>query len=79
MVEQIERDTAVVTSPSKQVTRAELQLELEALMPRQSFQDAKAAGKRETLETAFDTVFSDPNLLPEPVKPSLYVVSSGRV
>lgn len=79
MVEQIERDTAVVTSPSKQVTRAELQLELEALMPRQSFQDAKAAGKRETLETAFDTVFSDPDLVPEPVKPSLYVVSSGRV
>ena len=69
--EQIEKGTGVFMNPTLQAQRDEVQLQLAAMMPRQSFQDAKSEGKLESLEQAYSTVFSDSDLVPEPTKANL--------
>lgn len=79
VVERIEKDTGLVITSSMQAQRDQAQLDSAVLMLRESFEDARSEGRRESLEQAFNTVFSDPELTPEPAKPSLFLVSSGRV
>jgi len=78
VVERIEKDTGLVMTPATLVPRDQVHLDLTALMPRQSFADAKSEGNRERLEQVFITALSDPELAPEPTKPSLFLVASGR-
>ena len=77
VVERIEKDTGLVMTPATLVPRDQVHLDLTALMPRQSFTDAKSEGNRERLEQVFITALSDPELAPEPAKPSLFLISSG--
>jgi len=77
VVERIEKDTGTVIAPTMLMLRDQVQLNLTALMPRQSFEDAKSEGKRESVEHAFATVLSNPELAPEPAKPGLFLISSG--
>jgi hypothetical protein len=78
VVEQIEKDAETVTAPADQVKREQALLLLKTQMTAAAFQSARSAGQKVSLEQAFTTLFSDPDLTADAVRPGLFLVTSGR-
>lgn len=78
VVEQIQKDTGAVTTPAEQARREQALLLLKNQMTTPAFQSARAAGQQVSLEQAFTTLFSDPDLTADAVRPGLFLVTSSR-
>lgn len=78
VVEQIQKDTGAVTTPAEQARREQALLLLKTQMTTPAFQSARSAGQQVSLEQAFITLFSDPDLTADAVRPGLFLVTSSR-